>query len=267
MVDTVVAGTAAGPRFGIGRALSLTFGVLGRNLVPMGILSLAVTAIQSIIEFALAGGAPGGESAGSSFLGLFSYAFITAPVTYATFQDLRGAPVGLGGMYAKGYRSIGRVIGASFAFGVAIVVPVLLTIFAGWTLASTMEAAVILAGVLCGIFILYIVVSWFIVVPVLVMEEIGFFAGFGRALDLSKGRRWSILGLLLVYVVLMLAIGAVLAFVVVVFSDAPMVQELALIPFGAFYSTIGAILPAVVYYLLRAEKEGVGIDDIAKVFD
>lgn len=28
-----------------------------------------------------------------------------------------------------------------------------------------------------------------------------------------------------------------------------------------------AILPVVVYYLLRAEKEGIGIDDIVKVFD
>ena len=30
---------------------------------------------------------------------------------------------------------------------------------------------------------------------------------------------------------------------------------------------LGAILPVVVYYLLRAEKEVIGIDEIVKVFD
>ena len=69
------------------------------------------------------------------------------------------------------------------------------------------------------------------------MESGAFGAGFKRAADLSRGRRWGILGLLLY------------------------------IPLGAFTSAIGAILPAVVYYLLRAEKEGVGIDEIAGVFD
>lgn len=32
-------------------------------------------------------------------------------------------------------------------------------------------------------------------------------------------------------------------------------------------AVIGAIMPAIVHDLLCAEKEGVGIDDIAKVFD
>jgi len=265
MVDSIASGTAAGPRFAVGRALSLTFGVLGRNLAPMGVLSLAVTAIQSIIEFALAGGAPDGESHGTTFLNLFSYALITAPVTYATFQDLRGTPVGLGGMFAKGYRSVGRVLSAAFAFGFVILVPIL-AMFAGWALFDAQEGPLIVAGVLCGLVILYIFVGWFVVVPVLVMEEIRFFAGFGRAFDLSKGRRWSILGLLLVYAIIIIAIGAVMIAIIAAFP-VPMVQQLALIPFGAFYSVIGAILPAVVYYLLRAEKEGVGIDDIAKVFD
>jgi hypothetical protein len=260
MVDSIASGAAAGPRFAVGRALSLTFGVLGRNLAPMGVLSLAVTAIQSIIELALAGGAPDGEGHGTTFLNLFSYALITAPVTYATFQDLRGTPVGLGGMFARGYGSITRVLGAAFVFGFVIIVPVLVAVFAGMSATLLLIPAV----AACGIFVLYIFVAWFVAVPVLVVEDIRFFAAFGRALDLSKGRRWSILGLLLVYAIIIVAIGAVMIAIIAAF---PMVQELALIPFGAFYSVIGAILPAVVYYLLRAEKEGVGIGDIAKVFD
>jgi hypothetical protein len=30
---------------------------------------------------------------------------------------------------------------------------------------------------------------------------------------------------------------------------------------------LGVILPVVVYYRLRAEKDGIGIDEIVKVFD
>ena len=40
-----------------------------------------------------------------------------------------------------------------------------------------------------------------------------------------------------------------------------------MIPFLSLYSVLGAIMPSVVYYLLRSEKEGVGIEEIAKVFD
>jgi hypothetical protein len=263
MVDSIASSTAAGQRFAIGRALSLRFGVLGRNLAPMGVVSLAVTAIQSVIELVLAGGASDSDSGGSSFLNLFSYAIITAPVTYATFQDLRGTPVSLGGMFSKGYGSIGRVIGAALVLGFVIIVPVLIAMFAGVSLGMSLAVA----GGACGIFAVYIFVAWFVVVPVLVVEDVRFFAGFGRALDLSKGRRWSILGLLLVYVAIMAAIGVVMVTVTVLFPDAAILNALLLIPFGAFYSVIGAILPAVVYYLLRSEKEGVGIDDIARVFD
>jgi hypothetical protein len=91
--------------------------------------------------------------------------------------------------------------------------------------------------------------------------------GFGRALDLSRGRRWSILGLFLVYGVMIVAIGAVMVGLDAVLEDSAIVSLVLLIPFSAFFSVIGAILPAVVYYLLRAEKEGVGIDQIAMVFD
>jgi VIT1/CCC1 family predicted Fe2+/Mn2+ transporter len=50
-------------------------------------------------------------------------------------------------------------------------------------------------------------------------------------------------------------------------ADAPVVALVAMVPLSALYSLIGAILPVVVYYLLRAEKEGIGINANAKVFD
>lgn len=263
MVDTIAPSTPDAPRFAIGRALSLAFGVLGRNLWPMAVISLIVTAIQSAVDYVLSGGAGGGESGGSSVLGLFVYALITTPVTYATFQDLRGAPVSIGDIFSNGFHRVQRVIGASLIVGVVAIVPIVVVIVLG----SAGGMPLILVGGAAGIFMFYIFVIWFVVVPVLVVEDTRFFAGFGRALQLSRGRRWSIVGLLLVYGVLIIAVGAVVVGVTILAPDAVILSILLLIPVSAFYSVMGAILPAVVYYLLRAEKEGIGIDEIARVFD
>lgn len=252
-----------GPRFTIGRSLSMSFGVLGRNFWPMAVVTLAITAIQSAIDYALSGDPTGGEGSGSSILGALTYAFITAPLTYATFQDLRGTRVTIGEMMSRGFARVVWVIFASLVMGLAIMVPVVVAFVVGMIAPVAMYP--LLAG--AGICVLFMIVLWFVVVPVQVMESGGFGAGFRRAAELSSGRRWSILGLLLVYAVLIVALFAAVFAVIYLAGDMTLVVLALYIPLGAFSSAIGAILPAVVYYLLRVEKEGVGIDEIARVFD
>jgi hypothetical protein len=253
------------PQFSIARSLSMTFGVLGRNFVPMMTIAVIVTAVQSVIEFILSGGdIMGGQSSGGSFLNILSYGFITAPLTYATFQDLRGTRIGLSDMMSGGFKKIGRVMGAAFAVGVVAVVVVLLAVF----LYFASEFVGIAAGIAATIAVLYIFVAWFALVPVLVVEDVKFFAGFGRAAALSAGRRWGLLGLVLIYGVIIVGISAVIFGIIgFIAVAAPLVGLILMIPFLALYSVLGAIMPVVVYYLLRSEKEGVGIDEIAKVFD
>lgn len=262
MTDTVALSAPDQPRFTIGRAISMTFGVLGRNFGPMALIGLAVSAIQGIADYLITGDSTGNEGGGNSILGLVTYAFITAPVTYATFQDMRGSSVGAGDIWANGFRRIGRVIGATFALGLVILVPIVIVAImaAAWGAASLYVLVPAVAAI-----VLFIVVAWFVLVPTLVVEDIRFFAAFGRAFELSRGKRWRVLGLLLVYGAVIVALAVI---TVLLMTIAQSVLVLAvLIPFSAFYSVVGAILPAVAYYLLRAEKEGVGIDDIAKVFD
>ena len=43
--------------------------------------------------------------------------------------------------------------------------------------------------------------------------------------------------------------------------------SLTLVPLGAFSSLMIAIVPAVAYHLLQAEKEGGGVEVLARVFD
>ena len=253
------------PQFSIARSLSMTFGVLGRNFVPMMTIAVIVTAVQSVIEYVLSGGdVMGGESSGGSFLNILSYGFITAPLTYATFQDLRGTRIGLSDMMSGGFKKIGRVMGAAFAVGVVAVVVVLLAVF----LYFASQVVGIAAGIAATIAVLYMFVAWFALVPVLVVEDVKFFAGFGRAAALSAGRRWGLLGLVVIYGVIIVGISLVIFGIIgFVAVSAPLVGLVLMIPFLALYSVLGAIMPVVVYYLLRSEKEGVGIDEIAKVFD
>lgn len=251
------------PRFAVERCLPLSFGVLGRNFGSIALVTLVITATRTAIDFALGGGAIGGESRVSLILGVITYALITTPLTYITFQDLRGARVGTSEMMSRGFRRVGRVIGMSVAVGLIMVVPMAVALAIS-TIAPTLAYLCLAVAGLC---VLYIVVIFFAAVPVQVMETSKFGSGFSRALALSRGRRWGILGLLLIYGVLLGVFRLLVRGVTASVADFPAIALLLDIPLGAFSSAIGAILPAVVYYLLRAEKEGVGIDEIAKVFD
>lgn len=267
MTNTLTTSMAPeGPRFSISQSLSITFGVLGRNFVPMMVIAVVVTAIQGVIEYMLTGGIPteGESSNSSSFLNIISYGVITAPITYATFQDLRGTRVGLSDMMSGGLKRIVPVIGAALVVGIVVAVPIIVAVIL--YLASTAIGAV--ATIATVVFAFFILVTWFALVPVLVVENVGFIGSFGRAAALSKERRWGLLGLLLVYFVIVIGILVVIAIIVgVIAVTAPIAALILMVPFLAVFSVLGAIMPSVVYYLLRSEKEGVGIDEIAKVFD
>ena len=262
MSDAVQSALAPdGVRFTIGRALSLSFGVMGRNFGPMALLSIVILGVEATIKYVMSE-VMGSESGGSA-LGLISYAFITAPVTYATFQDLRGSGAKANDLFSRGFNRAGRVLGVTFALSVVIAVPALLAV--GLSVASRLPLTVPLA--MAGVFALSVFAVWFVVIPVQVVEETKFFRGFGRASELGSGRRWALLGLLLIYFAMVAALLAVMVMIVYLGPDSELFITALAVPFGALYSVFGAILPAVTYYLLRAEKEGVGIDEIAKVFD
>jgi hypothetical protein len=250
-----------GLRFTIGRALSLSFGVLGRNFGPMALLSIVILGIEATIKYVMAE-VMGSESGGAA-LGLISYAFITAPVTYATFQDLRGTGAKANDLFSRGFNRAGRVLGVTFALSVVIAVPALLA----FALSGIAGMSLVVPFAAAGVFALYVFVVWFVAIPVQVVEDTKFFRGFGRASALGRGRRWALLGLLLVYFAMVAVLLFVMGMIVYLGPDSDLFITALAVPFGACYSVFGAILPAVVYYLLRAEKEGVGIDEIAKVFD
>lgn len=259
---TPLEGTAGPTQFSIGRALSESLGVLLRNFKVMAAISLAVAVAEAAIRYLLTGSYDG-EASGSGVLSLISYALVTAPSTYITFQDLRGHQPGLGETMSASLQRLPRVIGTTLIVGAAVAVPIIIGVFA--LIGAGMIWVLILAG---AAYALFIFALWYVVVPVQVVENVSFIGGFTRATALTRGRRWAILGLALILVVLVLIIAIVVGLLAeVIAAESPMLSLLLMVPLGAFFTVYGATVPTVTYCLLRLEREGVGIEEIVKVFD
>jgi hypothetical protein len=108
-------------------------------------------------------------------------------------------------------------------------------------------------------------VSWWVFVPVMVVENAGAIAGFGRSRRLTKGHRWEIFGI----VVLVFVANAACSYVVGTIGRSGVVATAALlnVVLVLAFATLSSVLNAVGYYALRAEKERFGLGDLARIFE
>jgi len=240
------------PQFSIGGVLSTSFSVLFRNIVPFGAVAIVIG-----IPFTLVAIWAGGESAGGSaapriilaLISLLTTMLITSALTFGAFRDLRGQRAGFGEIVARGLNSVFKVIGAALIYSIIVAVALVALIIPG----------------------LYLSVIWWVFIPAIVVEGCSVTGSFARSNALTAGRRWQIFFLGLIGVLIQVGFGAVIGFVFGIFIGLggggtgnlgwirAIVQELA--------CCFSATMVAVGYYYLRAEKEGIAITDIAKVFD
>lgn len=261
---------ALAPRFSIGRTLSLSFAVLWRNLWRLSAVALALTTLQAAIEFYV-------PIAGTGLLGLsialLIFALVTSPVTVAAVQHVRGVRPTLAGMLAGGLRRLVRVcIGTAILFFVLIMPPSVLLTF-GTALGLPTVLMLLLIGI-AAVYVLAILVMWFVAVPVLVTEDVGILSCFRRSRYLTRGHRWGMLAVALVLATMvfaMMMIAMTVHFSLIANAPVQMMLHpwlsLTIAPLGAFSSLMTAIIPAVAYHLLQAEREGAGADVLARVFE
>ena len=102
-----------------------------------------------------------------------------------------------------------------------------------------------------------------VAVPAAVVERPGVFRSLSRSAFLTKGHRWQIFGVILLIGIGGLAIGY---FVERVFGLGALGAILSW-AVSAVVSAFAASVTAVGYSALRLAKEGVGIEEIAGVFD
>jgi hypothetical protein len=105
-----------------------------------------------------------------------------------------------------------------------------------------------------------------VVIPAAVVERPGVFPSLSRSAALTKGHRWQVFGILLligvVYIVASFIVPRIFAAI-----GGPVLAQLAQWIVTAAYTAFSAVVTAVGYCTLRLAKEGVGIEEIAKVFD
>jgi hypothetical protein len=268
--------------YSIGVVIKTALLVVWRNLGAILLISLVFESLLTWIDppsedftigldFHLDLSSPGSVWRTASHL--LGYAFVTAPITYLTLRDLTSDKPGLGDIIKGGFRRIVRVAFGALGFAIAILAPVLVVGLVIKLLGLPLGLASIFA-LMSGLFV---AAALFVLVPSLVVENVGYFGSFGRSTALTKGRRWSILAILLIGLAFTVLFGivAMLLIAALAFAITPSLMSPAnLIPlilpltlFNAAYCVVWAVIPAVTFYYLRQDKEGSTPEQTAVVFD
>jgi hypothetical protein len=244
--------------FEIGRVVGRTFGVFGRNLIvylsiallfmlPALVADLYVGTPNYILAGATKGWSMGFLAAVPQFVCPY---LLAAALVKATITDLNGERPSWGSILST---------------GLALFLPVLLL-----TIMS-------LFGVMLGIMLalvpgIILMTGWAVVIPVLAAENTGIIQSFGRSWDLTRGYRWKIFGLLLLYFIVAFLLNFVAQLIFgVSFAQTALTGGIGYISLmwlnsvilGAFY----AVGIAALYYELRTVKEGIGPQQLAAAFD
>lgn len=257
--------------FDIGRVTQRTFEVIARNIVPFGIMVLLLVGIPGILmswlqatnvaTTGLATGAAFNRGLLSGGFGLVNLALVgvlQASIVYGSICDLEGKRPTVGELLSQGIRTAAPAIGINILFGLSVVLGLCLVVVPG------MIAACV----------------WIAALPAGVVERTGVFGAFSRSGELTRGSRWRIFAMLLVYgLILMIIEFAVLRLsggLAVRMPGAPgtPVSPFAQLPVLLVQLVINVINylivttgVAVIYQELRTIREGVTPADLAGVFD
>ena len=107
----------------------------------------------------------------------------------------------------------------------------------------------------------------FVATPACVVEELGVSASMDRSAQLTKGQRWKILGIALLVLIPGVLGSAVIDAVVEEAGIGFVAASAGQVIWEGIWGSYYAILAIATYHELRAIKEGVGIDQVAAVFE
>jgi hypothetical protein len=245
--------------FKIGSVVSRTFSVLTRNLgtflIASAVVMIPVIAINLYVgtpNYFLAGRANGFLfGALAAIIPVVCTYLLQATLVQGTIADLNGERPDLGRALSTGFR---------------LLLPVAAIAILG-TLGTTLGMVLLIVpGMILG-------VGWSVAVPVKVVERTGIKDSFGRSWDLTKGYRWKIFGLILMFVLIIFLLSFIVNMVsgLSVMNTVSVLNNRPYILLQWLQSVITALLMAVgvtvIYYELRTVKEGLGPQQLAAAFD
>jgi hypothetical protein len=176
------------------------------------------------------------------FVAMMFSALSQAVVVYATFQDLRG-------------KEVNPV--ESFSRGVGRVVPAIAT--------SILEALAVAIGLVLFLAPGLIALAAFsVALPICVVERAGPLRSLSRSAELTRGYWWPILGVALAIIIVSAVVGLAIR---AALPASGLPATIAAWAWNVFVTAYSSVYAANLYHDLRAVKEGIGIQEIASVFD
>ncbi len=256
--------------FKIGGVLARSLAVLVGNIVPFGLLSMALMSPPYIIvltfgtDFAAAGSAaqPNVAVAIAAIVGIviLLYFVLSAALIYGTIRELRGDRAGLGEIVGWGLSLLFPVVSVAVVTSLGVLLGPSLIVAIG--MSAIPNPWIVLPPALAVGLILF--TRWWVAIAVVVVERPGAVKALRRSAELTLGHRWPVFAILMVVVIgqniLDRAAHAVL-------SGLPSVLIVTSFLITAAATAYTAVVGAVCYHDLRVLKDGGDINDIAQVFD
>lgn len=236
------------PPFTMGKVVGRTFRVFGRNVVRFGLVALVLFAPAILVELAAQGAA---EDAGVWRLitGLWNVlgCLVTAAVTRGTLDVLEGRTAHASAMFGAGFGRGLRVLGASILVSLITVLGLALVVAPGLIAAA-------------GLYVTSAVVA--------AEPERSVSASIERSWSLTRGHRWAMLGVAVLFVAFPLAIVLVQGGVTEAVGPAGARAAAGLGGVAMTLAlTLQAVAAATAYHALRAEKEGLAPAHLGAVFE
>lgn len=142
--------------------------------------------------------------------------------------------------------TVGQTIGS--------VGPVLVTLIVAGLLASIGISIGFLLIILPGVFLLTI---WALISPVIVIENAGVGAAFGRSWALVKGNFWQVLGVIILFFIIELVVSAIFIAILALISHTVVLVIIASILARLLVAPLSALAAAVIYFELTGFETGV----------
>jgi hypothetical protein len=242
--------------FSFGTVVSGSFAVFFRNLIPFLFFAFLLTVPGLLYDLYVPEAAEPRGGLGISLrdvigivVDIVCSTLLGATLVYGTVQELRGRHASLLASIGQGLRVILPALGVGLVAGIGIAIGLVLLIVPG----------------------LVLLTIWWVAMPATVVERLGTFASLGRSLQLTRGFRWPIFGIVLLFgvltVLILFLLGVLLTPMLLRGNLDPVTFIIIVWAAAAVISAFTSVLAGVGYFTLRVEKEGVDLDQVAAVFD
>ena len=245
--------------FDLGRVIQRTFTSIGQNWVLCLVVSTVLVGIPSMLQVYGQHQAMFNQDTSGWIFAVVGWitwiigAFVVqGMVVKASVSSFNGKVLGLGEAFQAGVRLFLPLFGMGIVVGLGTGLGFLLLIVPG----------VILS------------VMWSASTGALVVEKRGVFESLQRSRDLTRGYRWQIFGLAVIYVIASMLIGMLVGGIGAAtggsFTNGSSNLGINLATTtvsNILSSVVGAAGAAALYFELRSAKEGVGPEELASVFD